>query len=125
MPFQKGNQEWKKRKTQSPGRPPRPVEEKYHKWLLARVTKDVWIKIVDVAISRAQAGDDRARRFLADWCLGKPVERKELSGPEGGPIETTGTTFDYSVLSDEQLDTLVDILRAAQSRESDGAPSAP
>jgi len=83
MPFRKGNQEWKKRKTQSPGRPPRPVEEKYRKWLLGEVAREDWIKIVQVAISRAKAGDKDARNWLSDWCMGKPVEKKEHKFSEG------------------------------------------
>jgi len=75
--FEKGNQEWKKRKTKSPGRPPRRIEEKYRKWLLARVKKSDWDRIVDVAISRAMSGDNHARQWLSDWCLGKPIERQE------------------------------------------------
>ena len=77
MPFQKGNQEWKKRKRESPGRPPKPIEEKYLRWLRARVKRKDWIYIVDTAMARAKAGDHKARQWLSDWCLGKPVERRE------------------------------------------------
>jgi hypothetical protein len=39
---------------------------------------------------------------------GEYVERHELSGAGGGPIETTVTNIDYSKLSDEQLKRIAD-----------------
>jgi len=78
MPFRKGNDEWKKRKTNKGGRPPRPVEEKYRKAILQRCTAKQWKVIIDVAIAKAQAGDKDARNWLSDWCMGKPIERKDV-----------------------------------------------
>ncbi len=69
-----------------PGRPKRPVEEKYRQWLIGRVSQADWEMIVDVAKSRAKCGDDRARQWLSDWCMGKPVERQEHTGADGEDI---------------------------------------
>ena len=86
MSFQAGNQEWKKRKTQSTGRKPRPVEERYLELLRQTVTEQDWVTIVQTASARAKAGDNVARQWLSDWVLGKPVERHELTGADGEPI---------------------------------------
>jgi len=122
MPFQKGNQEWKKRKTQSPGRPPRSTEEKYLQATVNCVKLKDWKRIVTRAMEDAKKGDKDARKWLSDWLMGKPVERTELSGPEGGPIEMAGTVYDLSKLSDEQLDALIALLEAAQPGGGEGAP---
>lgn len=46
-----------------------------------------WKKIVKQAIAQAIEGDKDARRFLADYALGKPKQSLELSGESGGPLE--------------------------------------
>lgn len=68
------------------GRPKRPVEEKYRNWLIGRVSQQDWIMIVDVAKAKAKAGDYRSRQWLSDWCMGKPIERQEVTGENGGPV---------------------------------------
>ena len=70
-----------------PGRPKRSTEEKYLAALSRRVTLKEWAKIVDVAVARAKAGDGQARQWLSDYLMGKPIQRTEVSGPDGGPIE--------------------------------------
>jgi hypothetical protein len=73
-----------------PGRPKRSTEEKYLAALSRRVTLKEWIKIVDVAIARAKMGDGQARQWLSDYLMGKPVQRNEITGAEGGPIVVIG-----------------------------------
>ena len=68
------------------GRPKRSTEEKYLTALSRRVPLKEWAKIIDVAIARAKAGDGQARQWLSDYLMGKPVQRTEHSGPDGGPI---------------------------------------
>ena len=72
MGFKKGNQEWRKRKRV--GRPRRTTEEKYLKWMRQCVTKEDLVRIVETAIARAKAGDDRARRFLFGYLVGQPTQ---------------------------------------------------
>ena len=69
-----------------PGRPKRSTEEKDLRALSRHVTLKDWAKIVDTAVARAKAGDSTARQWLSDYLMGKPVQRSEISGPEGGPI---------------------------------------
>jgi len=83
----KTNGQFEKGHTGNPnGRPKRSTEEKYLAALSRRVTLKEWAKIVDVAVARAKAGDGQARQWISDYLMGKPVQRTEHSGPDGGPI---------------------------------------
>jgi hypothetical protein len=66
-----------------PGRPKRPKEEKYWRILLTSVSADDWRAIVDKAVEQAKRGDAVARKWLADYLVGPPVERKEITGADG------------------------------------------
>ena len=68
------------------GRPKRSVEDKYIKALSRRVTMGDWTKICDIAIARAKAGDARARQWLSDYLMGKPIQRMEHTGEGGGEV---------------------------------------
>ncbi len=61
-----------------PGRPRKDREVEYYRILSTRVTIDDWHAIIDRAIRDAKSGDAVARRWLADYLIGPPVERKEL-----------------------------------------------
>lgn len=41
-----------------------------------------------VALSQARAGDDKARRFLMEFLVGKPSQPVAVTGADGGPVET-------------------------------------
>lgn len=81
--FTKGNQA---AKGGNGGRPAREVEEKFYRVLSRRVRVKDWEKVIDVAIARAKTGDSRARQWLSDYLMGKPVQRTELTGLDGGKI---------------------------------------
>ena len=54
---------------------------------MARTVKaSDWEKIILVGISRAKAGDLGWARFLAEYLMGKPLQRTELAGPGGNEI---------------------------------------
>jgi len=69
--FEKGN-------PGGPGRPRKAVEEKYLKKISSSVTLTEWREIVKKAVQQAQKGDARARQWLADYLVGKPVQGVEL-----------------------------------------------
>jgi len=77
--FEKG---WKG----GPGRPPRAKEEKFYRIMTTAVTLKDWREIIKKAVEQAKRGNHQARKFLADYLIGPPIERKEISGPEGAPI---------------------------------------
>jgi hypothetical protein len=49
--------------------------------------------------------DRAANQYLIDRILGKPTERKEVSGPEGGPVQV----LDLTKMSDAELRAIVEI----------------
>ena len=50
-----------------------------------------------------RAPDRQANEYLINRIMGKPTERKEVSGPEGGPIQ-----MDVSKMSDDELRAIVE-----------------
>ncbi len=69
------------------GRPPKQREEKYREIMLNTVTFADWQRIVEKAADQARKGDAVARKWLADYLIGPPVERKEISGTDSGPLQ--------------------------------------
>lgn len=57
----------------SPGRPKAAVEVEYMNILKQGVTADDFRKIVNTAVSRAMAGDAKAREWIGNYTLGKPL----------------------------------------------------
>ena len=78
---------FKKGSTGNPnGRPPRATEEEYLCAFNETLTVDDWVRIVRKAITQARGGDRDARRFLADYALGKPEQRMRLRGDKDAPV---------------------------------------
>ena len=69
-----------------PGRPARAVEEEYRSILVSSVSKADWEAIIKRAVLDAKKGDTSARKFLADYLIGPPVERKEIAGADGSAL---------------------------------------
>ena len=53
---------------------------------ISSVTFADWKKIVQVAVKQAQRGDNQARKFLADYLLGPPPQKHEISGKVSADI---------------------------------------
>lgn len=75
------------------GRPPKEREQRFYEITLAAVTFEDWKDIVAKAVSQAKKGDPTARKFLADYLIGPPVQRSELTGADGGAIVMTWAEF--------------------------------
>lgn len=71
------------------GRAPREREERYYEILKTKVTYTDWGDIIDKAVLQAKKGDAVARKWLADYLVGPPIERKEISGKDGNAIFVT------------------------------------
>jgi hypothetical protein len=75
-------------------------------------TGDKATKITEYAVDTALLKELRAHEQQAAQELGQWLEKKELSGPDGGPVQV-----DLSVLTDEELDlwkALADKVTAGQ-----------
>ncbi len=68
------------------GRLPKEREERFYEILISTVTFERWKKIVLKAAEQAERGDSTARKFIADYSIGVPVQKLEHSGPDGGPL---------------------------------------
>lgn len=71
------------------GRPPKVREERYREILLSTVTFEAWEDIVRKAADQAKKGDAVARKWLADYLVGVPVQRNEITGKDGDVIRVT------------------------------------
>lgn len=58
-----------------PGRPPKEREERFYEIMLSAVTYENWKEIVKKAVDQAKRGDSSARKFLADYLIGPPVQK--------------------------------------------------
>jgi len=63
---------------QAKGRPKKEREERYYEIAISAVTFPDWKKIIQKAGQQAKSGDAAARRFLADYLLGKPAQEVRL-----------------------------------------------
>lgn len=66
----------------SPGRPKRQTEVDYLSIMEECLTVAKWRQIVNAAIELAIKGDARSRRWISDYCLGRPAQIIELRGAE-------------------------------------------
>lgn len=55
------------------GRLPKEIERSYLQVCESTCTFDVWREIVTKAIEQAKRGDARARQWLSDYLMGKPI----------------------------------------------------
>ena len=67
-----------------PGRPPKKKEERFMEISISAVSLKDWREIVKKAVDQAKRGDTQARRFLADYLIGPPQQRLDVTS--GGEI---------------------------------------
>lgn len=68
------------------GRPKREVEQAYLNATISKVSLDDWGKVIEKALLQAIDGDGEARKWLSEYILGKPTQRTEITGADGGPV---------------------------------------
>ena len=69
------------------GRAPRQREERYYSIMMQTVTFADWERIIGKAVEQAKKGDSVARKWLSDYLIGPPVERKEITGADGNGLK--------------------------------------
>ena len=62
-----------------PGRPPKAREERFMEITLSAVTFKDWTDIIKKAVQQAKRGNSAARKFLADYLLGPPNQRVDVT----------------------------------------------
>jgi hypothetical protein len=75
------------------GRPPKSNEEELQDLLKKGWSKKQRLEAIKKAAHRASLGDLEALKLLMAYTFGKPKEKHEHSGPDGGsiPVAITGT----------------------------------
>lgn len=106
MSDRNGKGQYEKGHPGGPGRPPKARELAYLAVLREKLTLAEWGQIVEQTIRDAKSQDpiarDRARRFLAEYAIGKPAQTLHIN-PAG-----EGDTFaQYDDLSDEELRAII------------------
>ncbi len=69
------------------GRKSKAVEERYLEAFKAAVKPEDITDIVAKALDQAKHGDAEARKFIFGYAIGMPVQRNEVSGPDGEPVQ--------------------------------------
>ncbi len=96
------------------GRPRREVEAEYLDVTIASVSKEDWATVVRSMISRAKAGDVAAARWLADYMLGKPTERLNVTSEDDSAVTVLrlpGKMNEDGAAGSERFDALAEIDR--------------
>ena len=86
MPARDDSGQFAKGNPGGPGRPKKEREERFYEITLTVVTFEDWKSIVWKAVADAKRGDAVARKFLADYLMGPPVQRQEVTGANGEAI---------------------------------------
>lgn len=68
------------------GRPKKERERRFLEITQETVTFDDWREIIIKTKEQAKRGDPVARKFLAEYLIGPPVQKGELTGENGGAI---------------------------------------
>ena len=87
--FKKGNTASAGASKGKTGRPPKKREERFYDIALRACTFKDWRTIIKKAVAQAKEGDTAARKFLADYLMGPPTQKTEISGKDGGAIIVT------------------------------------
>ena len=93
--FAKGNQVAKGHNGAG-GRPRRSVEEQWLAILRDVVNPEAIERVFLVGLSRAMAGDIAWAKLLLAYGIGLPVQRTEISGPDGNALNINLTWGDYA-----------------------------
>ena len=88
MPFQPGH-------PGGPGRPRKTAEERYTKVVYSAIKPEDLKEVVAAILKAARRGYMKAAKLVLDYTIGTPVQKTEISGKDGGPIEFGVKPVDY------------------------------
>ena len=66
-----------------PGRPRKDREDRFYEIAVNAVTFQDWKDVILRAVSQAKRGDSSARKFLADYLMGTPIQKIAPVTPDG------------------------------------------
>ena len=66
-----------------PGRPRKEREDKFYEVAISAVTLKDWKEVILRAVAQAKRGDTAARKFLADYLMGTPIQKIAPVTPDG------------------------------------------
>lgn len=69
------------------GRPRKDREQRFYEVAVSTVTFKDWREIIEKAVYQAKRGDTAARKFLADYLMGTPINRTEIFGKDGEKLQ--------------------------------------
>jgi hypothetical protein len=67
-----------------PGRPSKKKEERFYEVTISSISLKDWREIIKKAKEQAKRGDSTARKFLADYLIGPPQQRLDVTS--GGEV---------------------------------------
>jgi hypothetical protein len=99
-----------------PGRPRRDTEEKYLRAFRLAVKAGDWREVIERALIQAKTGDKDARKFLADYLVGRPTEYVAADLTSGGePLQQ---------MTDDELVSAISRIVAKAGAGETGEPCA-
>ena len=79
MPERDENGKFVKGNGGGPGRPPKKKEDRFMEVSIAAVSLKDWREIIKKAVEQAKRGDTQARKFLAEYLIGPPQQRLDVT----------------------------------------------
>ena len=78
-----------------PGRPKKEREQRFYEIAISTVTFKDWGLIIKKAVEQAKRGDSTARKFLADYLMGTPQQKLDITTNDESlnVIEITGVDY--------------------------------
>lgn len=103
MPFEKGNQLRKGKSAPNSGRKADKDIAELQRVMDKALDFEERVEIFRVMGARARSGDSGAAKLVLGYLYGTPVQRAEITGAGGGPIEMKHDLDDLRKLSADEL----------------------